>query len=170
MVGSVRFGEFYFVEMVFDIVRALYMFANFVVIEVLLVTVDGVAETTGPWEWLILFFIILLELFYRFRFKLLIPVFIFYRIFSIAIDWTDMLLELQTFWFGSCWRLLLHFRVAATVVNLLVSIFELRVDLLSHAYQIFEFFTFSFPFCALDHYGSSPMIKDQILIEIKVAK
>ena len=94
MVWSVRFGEFYFVEVVFDIIRALYMFADFVVIKVLLVTVDGVAETTRPWEWLVLFFIILLELFYRFRFELLIPIFIFYRIFCISIDWTNVLLKL----------------------------------------------------------------------------
>ena len=94
MVWSVRFGKFYLIEVVFDIFRALYMFANFVVIEVLLVTVAGVAETTGPWEWVILFFVILFELFERFRFKLLISVFIFYRIFCIAIDWTNVFLEL----------------------------------------------------------------------------
>ena len=149
MVWSVRFGEFYLIEMVFDIFRALYMFANFVVIEVLLVTIAGVAETTGPREWFILFFIILFELLERFRFKLLISVFIFYRIFRITIDRTNVFLELQTFRFD--W-LLLHFGVAATVVNLLVSILELRVDLLPHAYQVFEFFTFCVLFCAFHHF------------------
>ena len=66
VVRPVRFGKFYFIKMVFDILRTLDMFTNLVFIEVFLTAIASVAEAAGVREWLILLFIILLELLDRF--------------------------------------------------------------------------------------------------------